>query len=691
VVWTIEKEDIMFRIGVDIGGTFTDLYALDESNPTAGGVRTAKVLSTPEDLSLGVLNALHSAGIAPSEISTIVHGTTVATNALLERKYPEPALITTDGFRDVLEIGRQRRQHLYDPYQVKPQPLISRRNRYTVSEKLGADGSVVKPLDVDQLRQIATEINERGIKNIAIAFINSYNNGEHERRAREVILEVIPDASVALSSETRPKVRELGRFVTTAIRAAMLPVVGDYTTRLETKLAEGGSAAPLYIVKSNGGMMSATNAKDHPEELIESGPAGGVSAGAYLTTLLDSPNLIVTDVGGTSFEAALLEDGRGLVTDECELEWEMPVIVPMLDIRSIGAGGGSIAWIDTGGSLRVGPQSAGAVPGPACYGRGGDKPTVTDANLVLGRISPDLSGKFTLDIAAAEKAIATVAEPLGMSIYECAEGILKILCENMAGAIRMVSSDRGRDPRDHAMVAFGGAGGLSAFETATGAGVAKIIIPPYAGVACAFGAITMDVRHDLEATFYHPLEEVDMAAFNEALSDLETQARELLVSDGADAVTVSVDRYAAMRYVGQSYEVTTPLPDGQLSDASLEAIKKSFWVAHEQEYGVYSTEFPVAVVNLRVTGIGATAKPADEAMAGVVVEGTADPKKRRVYFDGEFVEVDVYDPSSTKIGLKVDGPAIIEQDHGGVVVPPNAKAEVDRFGNIIVDSKENGS
>lgn len=493
----------MFRIGVDIGGTFTDLYALDEANPTAEGVRTAKVLSTPEDLSLGVLNALRSAGIEPREIATIVHGTTVATNALIERKYPVPALIATEGFRDVVEIGRQRRQSLYDPYQVKPRPLVERANRYTVSEKLGADGSVVTPLDETALRQTAEEIKARGIRNIAIAFINAYADGKHERRARDIVREVIPDASFALSSETRPKVRELGRFTTTVIRAAMMPVVGDYMTRLEAKLAEEGSTAPLYIVKSNGGMMSAVNAKDHPEELIESGPAGGVAAGAYLATLLDSPNLIITDVGGTSFEAALMENGRGLVTDEYELEWEMPVIVPMLDIRSIGAGGGSVAWIDSGGSLRVGPQSAGALPGPACYGRGGEQPTVTDANLVLGRISPDLSGKFTLDASAAERAISTVAEPLGMTIHECAEGILAILSENMSGAIRMVSSDRGRDPRDHAMVAFGGAGGLNAFETARGAAW-KVIIPPYGGVACAFGAITMDVRHDLDATFYHP-------------------------------------------------------------------------------------------------------------------------------------------------------------------------------------------
>lgn len=684
----------MFRIGVDIGGTFTDLYALDDDNPTATGVRTAKVLSTPEDLSIGVLNALHTAGISPTEISTIVHGTTVATNALIERKYPEPAFITTAGFRDVLEIGRQRRQHLYDPYQVKPRPLISRRNRYTVTEKLGSDGSVVKPLDVDQLRDIATEIKARGIRNIAVAFINSYQSGQHERLARDILLEVIPDAAIALSSETQPKVRELGRFVTTAIRAAMLPVVGDYMTRLETKLTEEGSIAPLYIVKSNGGMMSASIAKEHPEELIESGPAGGVAAGAYLSQLLDAPNLIVTDVGGTSFEAALLENGRGLVTDEYELEWEMPVTVPMLDIRSIGAGGGSIAWIDSGGSLRVGPQSAGAVPGPAAYGRGGTKPTVTDANLVLGRISPDLGGKFTLDLDAATQAIKTVADPLGLTVHAAAEGILQILGENMAGAIRMVSSDRGRDPRDHALVAFGGAGGQYAYETARAAGVERIIVPPYGGVACAFGAITMDVRHDLEATFYAAFDGIDLDAFNTALRDLEGHARDLLARDGAASESVVLDRYAAMRYIGQSYEVTTPLPVGELTPGSLDEIRRAFFEEHEREYGVYSEEFPVAVVNIRITGVGLTAKPLQDALAKEAESQagdplTAQPQRRQVYFGGEFADVAVYDSSSTRVGTRITGPAIIEQEHGVVVVPPGARATVDRFDNIILEGDDN--
>ncbi|NLA65495.1 MAG: hydantoinase/oxoprolinase family protein [Leucobacter sp.] len=678
----------MFRIGVDIGGTFTDLYAWDEENPTADGVRTAKVLSTPHDRSVGVLDALAKAEIAPSQISTFVHGTTIATNALIERKYPEPALITTAGFRDVLEIGAQRRKALYDPYQVKPSPLISRRNRFGVTEKMSSSGEVVVPLDRDQLREIVTEIRDRGIKNIAIAFINAYQSGEHERLAREIVLELIPDAQLALSSETQPKLRELGRFTTTAIRAALLPVVGDYMSRLEQQLQNEGFTAQLYIVKSNGGMMSSSAAKERPEELIESGPAGGVAAGAYIGRLIGDQNLIVTDVGGTSYEAALLENGRGLVTDEYELEWEMPIIVPMLDIRSIGAGGGSIAWIDDGGSLRVGPHSAGAVPGPASYGLGGDKPTVTDANVVLGRISPDLGGKFDLDIEAAKNAIRTVADPLGMTVEECAEGIINIVNEGMAGAIRMVSSDRGRDPRDHTIVAFGGAGGLHAFEVASAAGVERIVVPPYAGVACAFGAITMDIRHDLEATFYTPLETIDYAALNAAYEDLENRARTLLKRDGAREDSVTIDRFAAMRYVGQSYEVTTPVPSGVLSVDSLDEISKAFYVEHEREYGVYSEEFPMAIVNLRVTAVGLTDKPSDDSMAGSASKEVSAPRERRVFFDGSYKTIPVFDSSSTTADLLIPGPAVVEQEHGVVFVPPFAEAHVDRYGHIIIEKKE---
>src|SRR3954451_2931799 len=349
----------MLRVGVDVGGTFTDLFAWDADAPEEQRVREAKVLSTPADPSVGVIEVLQAARIDPAQIATMIHGTTIATNALIERRYPEPALVTTQGFRDVLEIGRQRRRRLYDPYQVKVPPLIERSRRFTVAERMGADGTPVEPLDRDEARRVAERVAATGIQSVAVAFINAYRNGEHEEAMRDALLEVLPDAKVALSSQTRPKMRELGRFVTTAIRAALLPAVDEYIGRLEHKLEEAGCRAPLFIVKSNGGMMSGATARERPEELIESGPAGGVAAASYLSELLRQPSLIVTDVGGTSFEASVMEDGQGLVTDEYEIEWERPVITPMLDIRSIGACGGAIAWIGGGAAPRGGPPGRG--------------------------------------------------------------------------------------------------------------------------------------------------------------------------------------------------------------------------------------------------------------------------------------------------------------------------------------------
>jgi N-methylhydantoinase A len=683
----------MLHVGIDVGGTFTDLFAWDHDAADGDRVREAKVLSTPADPSVGVMDALRSAGIAPADIGTIVHGTTIATNALIERRYPEPALVTTSGFRDVLEIGRQRRRHLYDPYQVKAPPLIDRSRRFTVGEKLGADGSTVRPLDRDEARRVVERIAEMGITNIAVAFINAYRDGRHEREMRDVIRSVIPDAEVALSSETRPKVRELGRFVTTAVRAALLPAVGDYIASLESKLASAGSRAPLYIIKSNGGMMRAATAKERPEELIGSGPAGGVAAGSFLSAVLDARDLIITDVGGTSFEASLMEDGLGLVTDEYEIEWERPLITPMLDIRSIGAGGGSIAWIDPGGSLRVGPQSAGADPGPACYGRGGDRPTVTDANLVLGRIDPTLGGKFELDLDAATRALRSVADPLGMSVLDCAEGVTEIVSENMASAIRMVSTDRGRDPRDHTLVAFGGAGGLHAHTIARSVGISEVLVPRFAGVASAFGALTMDVRHDLETTFYAATSDTDVAELNRAFAGLEHDVARLLEADGVAPEDVSLDRSALMRYVGQSYEVTTPVRSGELDERAVTDIAADFNRVHEREYGVSSESFPVAFVTLRVTGIGRTEKPASDAFAAAMglqdrTNGGSVKQRREAYFGGEHHQVDVHDVKRLAVDQRIEGPAIIEQPDGVIVLPPGAIARADRYENVLITSEE---
>lgn len=678
----------MVRVGIDIGGTFTDLYAWYEHENRSQKVHMAKVLSTPDDLVIGIMNALSKAEISPSDIDTIIHGTTVGTNALIERSFPESALISTSGFRDIIEIGRQSRSHLYDPYAIKPSPLISRSRRFTVNEKLGVDGETVRPLDREEAMQVVNKIADLGIKNIAITFINSYVDGRHEQEMRDLVLEVIPDAKIALSSETRPKMRELGRFVTTSVRASLYPVIGDYLTRLEKALEEAGCMAPLFIVKSNGGMMRSDAAKEHPEELIASGPAGGIAAASYMHDLLNLENMIVTDVGGTSFEASLVENGQGLVTDDYELEWEMPITTPMLDIRSIGAGGGSIAWVDDGNSLRVGPKSSGADPGPACYGKGGIQPTVTDANLVLGRLNPTLSGKFQLDIEASIRAIKTVADPLGLSVIDCAEGIIEILCENMADAIRMVSTDRGRDPRDQVYVSFGGAGGLHAFKVAKSAGINRIVIPPFVGVDCATGATTMDVRHDVEGTFYKETEELDPNELNNAFIKLEDNCRQLIENDGIKTDKISFERFALMRYVGQSYEVATPVSNEKITKDTLVEIERAFNKEHKLEYGVANESFPSAFVTLRVTGFGAISKPEKgdlEASLGPKANNKSSSptiKQRDIFFNGEKYSVAIYDIEDLTVDQKIHGPTIIQHPNSEIVIPPKAIALINKYGFI---------
>ena len=581
----------MLRIGIDVGGTFTDLFAWDAG---AAGFRTAKVMTTPHDLTEGVLAAIDAAEVELDQIETIVHGSTTATNALIERTYPEPAFITTDGFRDTIEMGRPHRKHLYDPYQQKPAPLVRRTNRFPVREKIRADGSVRTPLDEEQVRSVARRIREQGTRNVAVGLINSYANAAHEHRIGALLAEELPGALVALSSDN-PKFRELPRFVTAIVRAALLPVMSEYLGRLEQALHSGGFTGSFFVIKSNGGMMQASAAKERAEELIESGPAGGVAAAAALSEhFRDGKGLLCTDMGGTSFDVCLIEDGRGLVRDDYEIDWDLPIVTPMLDIRSVGAGGGSVAWIDDGGSIRLGPRSAGADPGPACYGRGGVEPTVTDANLLLGRLEPTLGGKLRLDAEAAERALATVAEPLGLTVPACAEGIVRLCVEQMAAAMKLVSIDRGRDPRDYRLVSFGGAGPMHAAEIAALIGSETVIVPPLAGVASAFGATMMDVRHDVEATFYMACEQADLAALNDQLGALDGEGTARLEAEGFPAAEIVLTRSAGMRYVGQSYEVDTPLPAGELDADAVRAVAAEFNACHLREHGVASDDFAAA-------------------------------------------------------------------------------------------------
>lgn len=675
----------MWRVGIDVGGTFTDLFAWDDKGRQQ---TTSKVLTTKHDRALGVIDAIKQAGIPFNAISHLMHGTTTATNALIERNYPDPAMVTTEGFRDTIEIGRQHREHLYDPYQTKPKPIIKRRYRYTINERTDVAGNVVRPLDKDAARVIAHKIKAAQIKSVAVAFINSYKNGVHEHLMREVIKEVCPDTYVVLSCETRPVFREHGRFTTTAIRAATIPVMEVYFDRLATALKHEGFTGSLLILKSSGGITGVDYAKLHPEELIESGPAGGVAYAAYLSKILGAyPNIIHTDVGGTSYDVSIVENGKGLITRDHEIEWEIPCIVPMLDIHSVGAGGGSIGWVDEGGSLRVGPHSAGSSPGPVCYGLGGTKPTITDANLLLGRIEPTLGGKMQLDKKAAEAAMENLATEFGLGAIETADGMIRIGCENMAQAVKKVLVSRGRDPRDFILASFGGAGAMHACFVAESMNIPKVIMPIHAGVASAFGATAMDLRHDLEAFYFSPVAAADLATVNGLYSELEARAVRLLEADGVARKDIELTRSAQMRYVGQTYEVETAMPSKALAAADIPQVVATFHQCHEREYGVSSIDFAPAFVALGVTAIGKM-----EAPPAVEVGGSgrqALKGERQIYFNREWHTSHVYDGHALKPDAKVAGPCIVEYAHACAVLPPNATANVDHYGNLIIDLSRN--
>lgn len=675
----------MWRVGIDVGGTFTDLFAWEEAT---GKQVTAKVLTTKQDRSIAVLESIEKAGIDISNISYLMHGTTTATNALIERSYPDAAFITTEGFRDTIEIGRQHRRDLYNPYQTKPKPIIKRRYRYTVPERTNVHGESERPLDVAAAHEVALKIKESGIQSVAIGFINSYASARHEERMRNILREHCPDVHIVLSAETRPVFREHGRFVTTAVRAACMPVMVKYIDDLERRLDQHGFTGKLLILKSSGGVMSAGAARQHPEDMLESGPAGGVAYAGYLTEQSGFERILHTDVGGTSFDVSIVEHGKGLITRDHELEWEVPIVVPMLDIHSVGSGGGSIGWVDAGGSLRVGPKSAGSEPGPVCYGRGGTQPTITDANLLLGRLDPTLNGKIDLDREAAEKAIANLAEQIGLSTLATAEGMIRIGCEYMAQAVKKVLVARGRDPRDFVYASFGGAGALHACIVAKSMNIPKVIVPPHAGVASAFGATVMDLRQDLEHFYYAPVKDADLDKINAILDELEERAREALLEQGFQSGReIELTRTAQMRYVGQSYEVETPLPRGKLTRASLPGIERDFHAVHMQEFGVSSEDFAPAFVSFSVTAIG---RMDDPPPVDVVYSTDRHVLKsqRDVYFDGQWVGCDVYDGEALGTQHRIDGPAIVEYEHACTVLPPGTHAHVNALGALVIDIED---
>ena len=673
----------LVEIGVDIGGTFTDVVCRGGD----GAIRLVKIPTTRQNPSAGVRKALDLMGrdwsIEPKAIARFVHGTTVATNAVLEAKGAKIGLITTEGFRDVLEIGRQMRHAMYD-LMLKPEAagfLAPGHLRKEVRERLTATGAVLTPLDEASVERAVAELKNEGVRSIAVSLLFSFLNPAHERRVREIIEHLVPDAMVSLSSDVDPAFREYERTCVTAFDAYLKPVVDQYLASMERDLVEAGVAAPLQIMQSRGGIASSRIARRRPVRLFLSGPAAGVIGGLEVGRALGIDDLITVDVGGTSCDIALVSGGQPLIRSEGEIGG-YAVRVPMVDVNAIGAGGGSIAWLDDAGSLRVGPHSAGSEPGPACYDRGGENPTVTDASVLLGYIDPDYfaGGSLTLRPEMARQAIQRkIAEPLSMPIETAALGIHRVVNAQMAEAIRLVSIGRGIDPRGYALVPLGGAGPLHATALARELGITRIVVPLHPGVLSAAGLLHAPVEHEVSAAFPRALESLAWTEARRTLDDLDRSAVELMRSEGIARERCEIAYTADVCYVGQSYHLEVPLSAG--APDPLAQLYQDFRVAHDRVYG-HSTEAPARIVNLRAIHRSAVAKAQPERYASA---GRSTKARRRILTaeSGGFVEAEIYDRNSLAPGARLVGPAIVEQGDTTTVIEPGWRAEVAPNGSLV--------
>lgn len=686
----------MRLIGVDVGGTFTDLVLADTET---GAVTIHKVSSTPEDPSIGVADGVAGlcdrAGVSRSAIDHVLHGTTIATNAALEHKGAECGLITTRGYRDILHIGRHQRPQHYSIRQQIPwqaTPLVKRRHRLVVTERLiPPKGEVLVPLAEEEVREAARALKAAGITAIAIGFLFSYLNPAHERRAREIVLEEHPDAFVTISSEVAPQFREFERFTTAAMNAFVGPKVRDYVARLGRRLSDAGLGADLLIMASNGGVVTPALVAERPVVTMLSGPAAGVLGGAWAGELSGRRNLITFDVGGTSADIGIVTEGTfSEATARDTWIAGFPLLTPMIDIHTIGAGGGSIARVDEGGAFRVGPQSAGARPGPAAYGRGGTEPTVTDAHVVLGRLVPQnfLGGAMSLDVAAAERVIDALAARLGLGREAAALGVLTIINANMANAIRSRTVQKGIDPRGYALVAFGGAGPLHGAEVARELGIREVVVPPHPGITSATGLLTSDIKVDALRTAFQASTALDLARMAEDFAAMEAEIAARFAADGIPAEATRAARAADMRYAGQGYELRVAMDDGAVDAAMVAAALARFHAAHRTEYGHAFPDAAVEIVNLRVTAIGERPKPAKPAPGTGGSLAAATLRTAPVVFsvDGmpERLETPVLARERLPIDEPIPGPAIVVQTDTTTVVPPGCSVVADRGGNLII-------
>ena len=686
-------------LGIDIGGTFTDIIIFDQAT---GQVHKAKELTTHDDPARGVITGVKKAldgKVPPSAIYRTVHATTLFTNSLIERKGAVTGLITTEGFRDALEIGRERKYELYDIFIAKPDPLAPRNLRLEVPERVDAHGAVVTALDEKALLAEAAKLAAAGVESLAVVFLHAYANPAHEKAAVAAIAKAHPGLYLSASHEVSPEIREYERTSTTVINAFVKPLAERYIERLASEIRDLGADAPFFMMLSNGGLTHVAEAKHRPVQLLESGPAAGALVGAYFGSMAGEKNVLAFDMGGTTAKLALVEDGEPHVAYHFEAAREkrfiegsgMPVNISTIELIEIGAGGGSIAHVDALGLLKVGPQSSGSQPGPACYGQGGMDATVTDADMLLGFLNAAYfaGGSMEIDLPAAKAAMGRLAEQLGLSEMDVAWGIHDVVNENMASAARVHIAEQGKDPRGFTLLATGGAGPVHAFYVARKLGLKRILCPVAAGVASALGLLIAPARVDRVATVAVQWADIDWPALDASYRALEQEAAAVIAETGLDAKSAEVTRLADMRYVGQGFEIVVTLPPGPYDASSAAAVEAAFTETYRRTFSRTPPEGKIEIINIRVS---LRASVPGHGIAFSVGAGGAAAVKgtRKVYFPeaGDFVETKVYDRASLPAGVRFDGPAIVEEAESTLVVGPNATMHADENGNLIVDLAE---
>lgn len=680
------------RVASDIGGTFTDLVYLDEET---GQVGIAKTDTTPPNFEQGVINSINKANFTKDEVNFFVHGTTVIINALTERTGAKTGLITTKGFRDVLELGRSNRADIYNVYYRKPVPFVPRYLRLEVEERCNYKGEELVPLNEDDVRACLRQFKKEGVDAIAVCFLHSYANPAHEERCAEIIRQEWPEVAITISSDITKEWREYERTSTAVLNSYVQPVAAKYVDSLDRELDQLRISDRRYIMQSNGGTVSFAQSKISPINMVESGPVAGVFGAAVVGKLIGDKNIIALDIGGTTAKCSLIENGEMKVTTDYKIEWTRetagyPIKVPVVDIIEIGAGGGSIAWVDAANSLHVGPQSAGALPGPVCYGRGGTEPTVTDANLIAGRINPEyfLGGEIKADLKRAREAMAGIASSFGISVDEAALGVIRLANANMINALKLISVRRGYDPREFTMVAFGGGGSMHAAALAKELQVKKVLIPVATAVFSAWGMLMTDLRHDLIQTNIRRTDEISIEELDGIWDDMEKQAVEYFQREKMDAGDMVFTRYADMRYLGQEHTVKVPVPAGKMDASVIREVEQRFHSLHEHNYTFRLDDSLIEFVNFHLTTFGTVKKPEFGRLENRSSDpGAAIKGYRDVDFDQEgWQKSTIYERGLLGAGAVFDGPAIIEEPASSTVIFPGQKVTVDDYGNLIIET-----